>query len=75
MNTVGIKNYFFMLFAAALLFMQCGEQISGTLDTGNAKIAGIIVHKDSTAACKALVCSIISDYVSGFSSSRLIRMS
>ncbi|MGE5671461.1 MAG: DUF2341 domain-containing protein [Fibrobacterota bacterium] len=73
MNTVIVKKYFIMLLIAVLLFMQCGEQISGTLDTGNAKLAGIIVNKDGTAASKALVRCIPSDYVHGISSTKLIR--
>jgi Concanavalin A-like lectin/glucanases superfamily/Domain of unknown function (DUF2341) len=73
MNTVVIKNHFIILFTIALLIMQCGEQISGTVDTGNAKIAGIIVHKDGTLARKALVRCIPSDYIPGISSSDQIR--
>jgi len=75
MNTVVVKKYFTMLLTAALLTMQCGEQISGTLDTGNAKLAGIIVHKDGSVARNALVRCIPSDYVPGISSSGLIRTS
>jgi hypothetical protein len=73
MNTVVIKKYFAMLLAAAALLLQCGEQIAGTVDTGNAKIGGIIVQNDGTVARKALVRCIPSDYVPGISSSRLIR--
>ncbi|NLD94530.1 MAG: DUF2341 domain-containing protein [Fibrobacter sp.] len=73
MNTIVVKKYFTMLFTTTLLLMQCGEQISGTVDTGNAKIAGIIVNKDGTAARNAFVRCIPSDYVPGISSNGLIR--
>jgi hypothetical protein len=73
MNTVVVKKYFAMLFITALLCMQCGEQISGTLDTGNARIAGIIVNKDGSVARNALVRCIPSDYVPGLSSTGLIH--
>lgn len=73
MNSVVIRRYFITLFATALLCMQCGEQISGTVDTGNARIAGIIVQKDGTVARKALVRCIPSDYIPGISPSSRIR--
>ncbi len=73
MNTIVVKKYFTMLFTTTLLLLQCGQQISGTVDTGNAKIAGIIVHKDGSAARNTFVRCIPSDYVPGISSNGLIR--
>src|SRR5512133_312796 len=65
----------FLLLAATLLFLRCaaGPITGGTADTGNARVAGILVNNNGTAAKNALVRCIPSDYIHGFSKKELIH--
>ncbi len=59
-----------------MLFLRCvaGPITGGTADTGNARVAGILVHDNGTAAKNALVRCIPSDYIHGLSRKDLIHI-
>jgi Concanavalin A-like lectin/glucanases superfamily/Domain of unknown function (DUF2341) len=65
-----------LLLAATLLFLQCvaGPITGGTADTGNARVAGILVNDNGTVAKNALVRCIPSDYIHGLSRKDLIHV-
>ncbi|NLD94435.1 MAG: DUF2341 domain-containing protein [Fibrobacter sp.] len=65
----------FLLLAAIFLLLRCsaGPITGGTTDTGNARMAGILVHDNGAAAKHALVRCIPSDYIHGLSRKELIR--
>jgi hypothetical protein len=64
------------LLAATLLFLRCvaGPVTGGTADTGNARVAGILVHSNGTVAKNALVRCIPLDYIHGLSKKDLIHI-
>jgi len=64
-----------LLLAAIMLLLKCvaGPITGGTADTGNARVAGILVHNNGTAAKNALVRCIPSDYIHGLSKKELVH--
>lgn len=64
-----------LLLAAIFLLLRCsaGPITGGTADTGNARMAGILVHDNGSVAKNALVRCVPSDYVHGLSRKDLIH--
>jgi hypothetical protein len=70
-----MKKKLFGLSIITFLFLHCGlgPQSGGTVDTGNARIAGIIVHENGSAARRVLVHCIPAEFTPGISDKNQTR--